>query len=320
MAWYFVVFVFISSCFVLSWIGSRLVNSLIQIGKYLNWREFVIAFFVMSFATSLPNFFVDFGAVLHNLPEIALGDIIGGNLVDLTLVLGIAVFFSRKGLLTKSEMVQKTAVFTAAIAVLPLLLIWDGKLDRIDGVILLFAFLFYTWWLFAEKGRFKKIYDGKKENPIKGYKSFLVNLAKAVVFLILLLVSSWSVVWSAQFFSQSLGISLALVGLLIVGLGNCFPETYFAIVSAREEENWLVLGDLMGSVIVCSTLVLGLIALMHPFVIEDVSLFFAARAFLIIAAAFSLLFTITGKKITKKEALFLIFIYIAFLIAEIFIK
>ena len=322
MAWYVVIFIFTASCLLLAWLSSRLINSLVMVAKYLRWREFIIAFFVMALAASLPNLFVDLNAVLQHKPELAFGDIIGGNLVDLTLVLGIAVFFSRKGISTESTMVQRSAVFTAAIAVLPLFLIFDGKVDRLDGIILLFAFSFYTWWLFAEKQRFKKVYHHTKENknPVGDFKVFLYYLVKIGILLILLLAASQSVVWAAQFFSDRLNISLGLVGILIVGLGNCFPEIYFSIISAKKEENWMVLGDLMGSVIICATLVLGIIALIAPFEIRDFSLFLSARTFLIIAAAFSLLFIWTGKKITKREGFFLLLIYIVFLLVEVFIQ
>lgn len=320
MEWYFVTLIFIVSCFALAWLSSSLVKSLINVAKYLRWREFVVAFFVIAFATSLPNLFVDLNAVFHNIPEVALGDIIGGNLADLTIVLGIAVFFTRKGFSADSVMVQRSAIFTTAIAVLPLFLIWDGSLDRMDGIILIAAFLFYAWWLFGEKGHFKKVYrSSERENIVGDFKGFLFHLGKVIVLLALLLLVSQAVISSAQFFSAKLAIPLGLVGILIVGLGNCFPEIYFAVVFARREENWLVLGELMGSVIVCATLVLGLVAVMSPFTIQDLSLFLAARIFLIIAAAFSLLFIFTSKKLTKKEGLFLLFIYISFLLVEIFI-
>jgi len=320
MAWYFVIFIFILSCVLLSWISSRLINSLVHIGKYLQWKEFVITFFVMAFAVSLPNFFVDFNAVFQGLPEIALGDIIGGNLVDLTIAMAIAVFFTKRGLSAESQMVQHSAIFTSAIAILPLFLIADGKLERIDGIILIFAFLFYAWWVFGKKSRFRKVYNGKKENLIKDFKGFLLSLAKIIFFLVLLLISSFAVVNSAKYFADSLGISLTLVGIIIVALGNAFPETYFAIISARQKENWMVLGDLMGSVIICATLVLGLIAIVSPFEIKNLTSFLTARVFLIIAALFTLLFIKTDKKITKKEGFFLLSIYIAFLITEVFIS
>ena len=115
----------------------------------------MVAFFVMSFAVSLPNLFVDVNAALQNKAELAFGDIIGGNLVDLTLVLAIAVFFSKKGLSAESGMVQKSAIFTALIAVLPLVLILDGNLTRIDGTILILAFalILQVYLLFRTQDR-----------------------------------------------------------------------------------------------------------------------------------------------------------------------
>lgn len=318
MEWYFVIAIFIASCFILSFLSSRLIKSLIHIGHYLGWREFVVSFFVMAFATSLPNLFVDVNAALHGIPELAFGDILGGNLVDLTIVLAVAVFFSKKELSADSSMVQKTAVFTAIIALLPLVLIWDSSLDRMDGIILIFTFLFYTWWLFSQRGHFKKAYNGIESHHLQ-FKTFVINIIVAVSLIALLLAASHAVVWSARFFSLKLNISLGLVGLLIVALGNSFPETYFSAVSARKDENWLVLGDLMGSVIVCTTLVLGIVALLFPFQIQDISLFLSARTFLIIAAAFSLLFIITNRRVSKREGLFMLFIYITFLITEIFV-
>src|SRR3989344_2046721 len=273
MPWYFFVIIFIFSCIVLSWLSSRLVTSLILIAKYLRWKEFIIAFFVMAFAASLPNLFVDLSAVFEGIPELALGDIIGGNLIDLTLVLAIAVFFSRRGISAQSQMVQKSAVFTTIIAILPLALIFDSDLSRIDGAILIVSFLIYSFWLFSKKERFNKTYSASFETPASGFKIFLIHILKIIILLLLLLAASQAVVSSAQFFSEKLGISVALVGILIVALGNCFPEAYFSIISARKEQNWLVLGDLMGSVIISSTLVLGIIALIAQFKVADISPF-----------------------------------------------
>ena len=320
MAWYLVVFIFIISFFILSWLSSRLVKSLVYVGKYLQWKEFIIVFFVMAFAASLPNFLIDLNAVFHGIPQLAFGDIVGGNLIDLTLVMAIAIFFSKKDISTESEIVQKSAIFTTIVALLPLVLILDGKLNRIDGVILILTFIFYTYWIFSKKDRFNKTYKENSKNPIRDFKTFLVNLLKIIILLVLLLIASQAVIMSAQFFSDKLGISIALVGILIISLGNCFPEAYFAIVSARTEGAWLVLGDLMGSVIICSTLVLGTITIISPFEIKDFTPFLIARIFLIVGSIFALIFIRSGKKITKKEGFLLLFIYIAFLLAEIIAK
>lgn len=312
---------FVISILVLSWLSSRLVSTLIDIAKYLHWREFIVGFFIMAFATSLPNLFIDVNAALHGFPQLSFGDIVGGNIVDLTLVMALAVLFSRTGISTKSKMVQKSALFTAIIAVLPLVLIFDGGLNRTDGVILLLAFFVYAFWIFSKEDNFQKVYQGRKTDK-KNMDAFwlLKNTGKLILLLALLLAASYAIINAAQFFSKTLGASLALVGVLIVGLGNCFPEMYFSIVSARKGIGWMILGNLMGSVIVCSTLVLGIVSIISPFVIDDFSPFIIARIFVLIAAIFYMSSIRTNKKITKKEGFVLLLIYILFLMTEIFFR
>ena len=315
------IFIFIASCFVLSWLSSKFIKTLTEVARYLKWREFIIAFFVMGFAASLPNLFVDLNAAFHGLQQISFGDIMGGNLVDLSLAMAIAVLFSKKFISTESKMVQGTAVVTTIVAVLPwILVLRTGGLDRLDGIILILSFFLYAWWLFSKDDRFKKVYKGKEVKKITKKSAFVWDLVKMVAILATLLAASYAVIYSAQYFATTLNISLGLVAVLIVALGNCFPETYFAIISARKEENWMVLGDMMASVIVCATLVLGIVALVAPFKIADFSPFLIARIFMFIACIFYFFFIASDKKLVKKEGLILLLIYIAFLLTEIFIK
>ncbi|OGZ73132.1 MAG: hypothetical protein A2998_02475 [Candidatus Staskawiczbacteria bacterium RIFCSPLOWO2_01_FULL_37_25b] len=314
--------IFISACLALSWLSKSLIRTLVQIAKFLRWREFIVGFFVMAVATSLPNLFVDVNAALRGIPQLAFGDVLGGNFVDLTLVLGLAVLFSKKPIPAESKMVQQSALFTAVIAVLPLFLIFDGNITRLDGAILLLAFVFYSWWIFSKEERFKKVYPKSQKLRSNAWEItlFIKNIIKLVLLLALLLAASQVIIDTANFFTLAFGTSLAMVGILIIGLGNCFPEVYFSIVSAREGRSWMILGDLMGSVIMCSTLILGIIALIKPFEIVDFSPFFIVRIFTVAAAIFSIFIIRTGKKITKKEGLFLIFLYILFLFTEILLK
>ncbi len=305
---------------VLFWSGSKLVKGLMKIARYLGWREFVVAFFIMAIAGSLPNLFVGINSALHGIPQLSFGDIVGGNIVDLTLVITLAVLIGGTSLPAVSRMVQTSAIFTVVVAVLPLILILDGSLGRIDGLILFFAFIVYVFWLFSKSERFKKVYNkNRKKQETKGrFKGFLKGLGKVILALTLLLLASEGIVRSARVFADSLNITLPLVGILIVGLGNAFPEAYFAIISAKKKQTWMILGNLMGAVVVCATLVLGIVALICPIEIGDFSPFAIARIFLVISALFFLIIVRTGKKITKKEGLLLLLIYILFLLAEIF--
>lgn len=315
----FYIFVFLVSCFALSWGGTKLVKTLIEIAEYLHLREFIVGFFVMAIAASLPNFFVDINAALHGISGLALGDVIGGNMVDLSLVLALAVFFSGGKLLTDSRMVQGSTIFTSALAVLPVFFILSGKITRFDGVILILAFFVYSYWLFSEE-RFKKIYSEDKIKDIRGRFAFLKTILQAAFFLALLILSSYGIIYSAQYFAQALLAPISIIGLLIIGLGNCFPEAYFSIISAKKEQNWMILGDIMGSIVICATLDLGLVALINPIQNFAISSFNIAAIFTILAAMIFWIVIETGKTITKKEGILLLSVYIMFLIAEIFIK
>ena len=313
-------FIFIISCFVLFWSGSRLIKGLMKMARYLGWREFVVAFFIMAVAGSFPNFFVGINSALHKVPQLSFGDIVGGNIVDLTLAVALAVLIGGVSLPAKSRMVQTSTVFTAVIAVLPLVLILDGNLGRGDGLILLLTFVLYIFWLFSKEERFKKVYgkNREKQKTVIQFKDFLKSLGKVVMALVLLLLASEGIVRSAHVFSDALEITLPVVGILIIGAANALPETYFAIVSARRKQTWMILGNLMGSVIISATFVLGIVALICPIGIPDFSPFVIARLFLIISAVFFFFFVRTGRTITKKEAIILLGIYVLFVISEIF--
>ena len=156
MIFFYYLLLFLVSIVALGWAGARLVRNFVVIAEYLHLREFIVGFFVMAVAASLPNFFVDLSAALKGVPQLAFGDTVGSNIVDFTLVMAIAVFFSRNGIGAGSRMVQGSAIFTSVIALLPLVLVLDGKMSRFDGIILISGFIIYSIWLFAKEARFKK--------------------------------------------------------------------------------------------------------------------------------------------------------------------
>jgi len=312
------IFIFIASCLILFWAGRELVTALERMARFLDLREFVVAFFVMAIAGAIPNFFVGISSIRHGIPQLSFGDIVGGNVVDLTIAVALAALVA-KGLPAQSRTVQTTSIFTICIAILPLVLILDGVLGRGDGILLISTFVFYTAWLFSKKERFTRIYDNDKAPLVKGFRVFMRDLGKIILGVIILSLAAEGIIVSAALLAENLNLSLALIGILIVGLGNALPETYFAIASARAGDTWMILGNLMGSVIIPSTLVLGMVALISPIEIVDFSPFAIGRFFLIIAAVFFLYFIRTERKITKREAMLLLLIYVIFVISELFL-
>lgn len=313
------ILIFLASCVAFYFSGELIVKSLIKIAKFLGWKEFVVSFLIMAFVGSLPNLFVGISSALHGIPQLSFGDVIGGNVVDLTLSIALAAFFAKGGIPAKSKTVHTTLLFTVVAAILPIALIWDNNLSRVDGIIMIALFFVYVAWLFSKKERFSKTCEDEA-TPTEGFKASTSGIFKIILSLIMFAIASEGIVRSAKYFAATFNWPIVLIGLFIVGLGNCAPEIFFAISSARKRMEWMILGDLMGTIVAPATLVLGIVALINPIYITDFSPFGVARIFLFIAIIFFFFFIKNDSQISKKEAVFLLFIYIAFILTEVFIR
>jgi cation:H+ antiporter len=314
------IFIFLLSCFGFYVSGELIVKSLIRIAKALGWKEFVVSFLIMSLVGSLPNLFIGITSALYKTPQLSFGDVIGGNVVDLTFSVALAALFSKNGIPAKSKTIQQTIFFTLFSAALPVFLAWDGVLSRIDGIILVSVYVFYLIWLFSSKERFVKICDEADKQKKKIALSF-VSLLKIILALVIFIVASNGIVNAANYFAIALNVPLVMIGLFIVGLGNCFPEIFFAISSARKGNDWMILGDLIGCIVVPATLVLGIVAIIYPIDLTGcMKSLEVARIFLVISLVFFFWFAKQDQSINKKEAAALLLIYILFIIAEIFIR
>ncbi len=307
--------IFIAALTLLLWAGPYLVAALVRIAYFLGWPPFIISFILVAFVGTLPNVSVGISSALHGIPELSFGDVIGGNLIDITLGVSVAALIAG-GLPLRERMLRKSALITAAVAILPLALAADGIVHRADGVILIGTFLFYAGWLFANRKQFPN-HVPDVSATIGGLRDFFVNLGRALLGMGAILLAAEAMVRASTTIAISLKIPFYLVGILVVAVGNALPEVYFAAVAARGGQKGMVLGDLMGSIIAASTLVIGVASIIHPITIDGVVPFSIARAALVIAAVFLFLFARTGNSITRREGLFLLSLYILFLVGII---
>lgn len=327
MFWHLLLF--IVSCVVLVKSGGVVVKHLVNIAMFLRWGEFVVAFLLMAVVTSLPELFVGITSALHKKPELAFGNIIGANIINLTLVTAIPVLIA--GVLElKSLMAQRTAVYTSIIAVLPIFLMVDGKLSRIDGFILLLCLAFYFQWVLNKREKFKKVFNGKRfgksstttEATLAAavmVKTFLKDLAWFFTGIILLLLAAEGLVRSASVLASGIGVPLFVVSVLFVSLGTTLPELIFSIKAVSLKHKDMVLANLMGSVIVNSTLVLGVTVLIYPLRVFDFSPYIAGILFTLATILFFALFARSHKRIDRKEGLFLLLIYFVFIVVQLFL-
>lgn len=276
-----------------------------------------MAFILMSAATSIPELAVGISSAFHKIPELAFGTIIGSNVIKLSLIVGLVSIIGGFLPIEKTTVVRNS-FFTAIYALLPLFLILDGDISRIDGAILILAFFFYIAWLFDQKEKFTKVYEGVYDSGIHHkFVLFLKSMGGFFGAVVLLILSSEIIIRSARFFVDSWGIPLGVLGLLLLGAGAALPEGYFSVAAARRGHKEMILGNLMGGVVLTSSAVLGIVALISPIKIFDFSPYLSARFFLLVSVGLFLFFLRTRKRISRKEGIILLLVYLAFLVFEL---
>jgi len=303
---------FIASCLVLVLAGTFLVKSLSKIASFLRLSEFVVAFMIMSIATSLPELFVGISSALVKNTAISLGTVIGSNIADIALIGGIITLLAR-GIKIKTTAIKKDAFHMIYLAIIPLaLMIIGNKLSRIDGIILLGIFGYYAWKMYIKE---RKRFEKEVENNIKRWE--------IVVYIFVFMISLFFLFFSAEFvvkYGSLLAIDLLLppimIGLFLVALGTSLPELVFESRAVQLGHSEMALGDLIGSVIVNSTVVLGVTALIYP-ITADLILFLTSGFFMFLVTFIFAIFIESGKKLDWKEGVALILLYVFFLIIEL---
>jgi cation:H+ antiporter len=237
--------------------------------------------------------------------------------------LSLAVLFSpEKKIKFHRLFIRQSIVFMLLTSVAALFLIADGVLSRYDGLFLLFLFLFYVWWSKSNSSRdkiLKEVYKDEEALKEASHKATakataLFSFLKIILGLIILFLASNGVIFSAKYFSEYFNLSLIFIGILITGFGNALPEIYFTISSARKGETQMVFGNIVGSVIAPATLVLGIVALIQPIYVSNVSFLEINRLIYLIVILFILWLVERQKEeINLKNTIFLILIYLSFL-------
>lgn len=307
---------FTISCILIVFAGNIVVSSVSFIARYLEWKEFVVAFFALSLGAVAPEFFIGIVSALNGVPELSLGNILGQNILLLSVAVAVPAFLLRGGIKVESHTVRSGSVFAVVAATLPLLLILDGSLSMIDGVVLVLAFILFNVWLFSNQSYFRKIYETEEQNAAAmNARDFIIHILLLLVGMALIIFSAKGIIQASLGFATLLEISIPLIGMFIVALGTGLPETYVAVRLALQGQSWMILGGLMGAVAISSTLVLGAVTIIEPIAITigSVPQLALARIFLILLGVLFLLFTRTERVLSNREAVILLSLYTAFL-------
>jgi len=302
------VILFIIACLVLVKSAEYAVKSIEHIAKFLKSTEFVTSFLLVAVVSALPEGLIGLMSLLKGDPGIGIGTLFGGNIADLTLILGL-VTLAGHPLKIHSSIVKKDLYF-AILTLLPIILGMNGILSRTDGIILLAAGIGFIILLLKERQYFHK--------PFQNKDHLLKNLAKFLISITLMLVSAYFIVQSSHAIAINIGIPSIIIGLIMVALGTTLPEFIFSLQSVRAGHGEMAIGDLLGVVVVDACIMMGLIALISP-VLINIFYLSIIGVFTLFAVIFALLFMRSDGMLTRNEAVAMVFFYIAFVIVQLLI-
>ena len=275
--------------------------------------EFLAAYIIMAISTSLPELFIGINAAINLNPALSLGNVIGANLVNLSLVAGIGLIFVG-GYTIKSKEIKRDSLHMFFIALVPLfLMIIGGQLSRTDGLILVLIFVVYNYLLIKKQAVHTKLL----ENHVKKYQMIFAPIIFVACLLLLFASSHFSIIFALEV-SGGLGVPAILVGLILLALGTTLPELSFTLSSLMNHHGELSLGNLVGSVVANSTLVLGITAMIIP-ITAGLFTFLIASLFMVFALFLFVTFVGSGK-MGYKEGISLIGLYVMFVIIQIYVS
>lgn len=298
------------------------VISLRRIAKKSKIGVFAISAIILAVGTSLPELFVSVTSALEGAPNIALGVVLGSNITNTALIVGMVALILGK-INVHGEYLKRDVSMALVAGLLPLALMADGILGRVDGFILLFAYAAYISSFFKEK--FEEVTD--EHNKESFFYKFLREInhvdsditreyGKLFVSLALLLFSSEMIISASKYIATFLGIPVFVIGLIFLAIGTSLPELIFSIKSVKSGEPKMLFGNLLGSTIANSTLIVGVAAIISPITITSfVDYRNVIIAFVVVFISFWL-FIKSKHRLDRWEGAILVLIYLVFVVLE----
>lgn len=285
-----------------------------SLAKKTGISTIVIGLTIVSFGTSMPEFVVNVLANIKGTADIALGNILGSNIINILLILGLSMIV--RPLIVKNNTIWKEI----PLAVLAVVVLWilasdvflnntfEAFLDRTDGLVMLLFFLIFLYYIISIRHK-----DVDMDDKIKKFSYPVSGLMILAGTGCLVLGGKW-IVDGALLIAQSLGVSEALIGLTVVAIGTSLPELATSVVAAAKKNSDIAVGNIVGSNIFNIFWVLGITSLIRPL---PVSTKINTDILVVLLVTFLLfVFTLTGgkAKLTRKQGIIFVSLYVIYIV------
>ncbi len=279
-----------------------------RIALHFNISHFVIGATLVAFGTSLPEMAASMMASSAGKSDMAVANVVGSVVFNITLVLGI-VFFIAKKMNPKRNLFNQDSAWVVIPVAIFFIMIQDGEIGRVDGVIYILVMVSYLIFLFTDS---KEDLEGEIDEELVKEK---FNWSKTVLLLgigfVLTIGGANFVVDSGANIARTFGISEWIIGLFLISLGTSLPELVVSLVAIKKGNAEMSIGNIIGSNVANFSMVLGAASLINPLTVDLVSTKF--DMLILVAASLSLVFILANKIYNKAGAIFLLAILALFI-------
>lgn len=279
----------------------------------LNFKvsKMLIGLTIVAFGTSAPEFAVSVKGLLSGSFDIVLGNVIGSNILNILLILGVAAMIHP--LVVKSNTVKKELPITLLITALFAVLLSDNLFDksmsnnftRGDGIVLILFFLVFIYYLINLMRN--KVEDSTDEKVLSLPKSFLYTF----IGLVMIILGSNFVVDSASYLAKAFGVSERIISLTIIALGTSLPELVTSVMATKKGEYDIAIGNAVGSNIFNIGIVIG-----SPVTIlggiSKIAFSYIDLIVMVVTALMLYLFSKNDYKISKREGLSFLILFVVY--------
>jgi cation:H+ antiporter len=237
--------------------GDALVRGAVGIARTLGLSPLVIGLTVVGFGTSTPELLVSADAALRGVPDIALGNVVGSNIGNVLLIVGLSALIWPIRVAGDTLKRDTAVMMAAALVLLPLF--WLGTMGRLSGGVLVAGLLTYLYIAFR---------DGKADEDDPSLQGAVAPVWKSALWVIaglvaLMLGARW-LVDGAVNIARGFGVSEAFIGLTVVAIGTSLPELATSVVAAVKRQSEIAIGNIVGSNIFNVLGILGITAIITP--------------------------------------------------------
>ncbi|MGL6140699.1 MAG: calcium/sodium antiporter, partial [Planktothrix sp.] len=242
-----------------------LVRGASTIASILGIPSLLVGLTIVAYGTSSPEMSVSIQSSLAGQPDIALGNVVGSNIFNVLIILGISSLIAP--LMVANQLIRLDVPIMIGVSFLTLMFASDGKISRVDGTILFIGAIVYTLFLIYEAKKQKNEESDGDQSPNaveNNPKNWIINIGFIGIGLVLLVQGSNWLVESSISIARAIGVSELVIGLTIIAAGTSLPELASSVVATIRGERDIAVGNVIGSNIFNILAVLGLSSAVSP--------------------------------------------------------